>query len=126
MTTGERIKMIRKSQGMNQAEFAKEIAISAVSVCSLETGRYNISRATKQLLCNRFRVNPSWLDTGEGEMYVLGESAEMLVPDLITILNDNQKLLRATRIAVETFSVDDWRKLNKFVEALGGVEDDNR
>lgn len=126
MTTGERIKMVRKAQGLNQSDFAKEIAISTTSVCQLETGRYNISRSTKHLLCQRFHINPEWLDTGEGEMYTNAETAEGIVPDLVTVLNDNSRLLKAVKIAIETFSVEDWKKLNAFVESLGDVQNDNR
>lgn len=126
MTTGERIKMVRKAQGLNQSDFAKEIAISTTSVCQLETGRYNISRSTKHLLCQRFHINPEWLDTGEGEMYTNAETAEGIVPDLVTVLNDNSRLLKAVKIAIETFSVEDWKKLNAFVESLGDVKNDNR
>ena len=126
MTTGERIRMVRKTHGMNQSEFAKEIAVSATSVCQLETGRYNISRTTKHILCQRFRINPEWLDTGEGEMYASGDTAESLVPDLVQILNDNQKLLKALKAAMDIFSLEDWKKLNAFVEALGDGDNDNR
>lgn len=126
MTTGERIKIVRKAQGLNQSDFAKEIAISTTSVCQLETGRYNISRSTKHLLCQRFHINPEWLDTGEGEMYTNAETAEGIVPDLVTVLNDNSRLLKAVKIAIETFSVEDWKKLNAFVESLGDVQNDNR
>ena len=122
MTTGERIKMVRKQQNMNQGEFAKEIAVSTTTVCQLEVGKYNISRTTKHILCSRFHVNPEWLETGEGEMYLDTELAEDLVPDLVEILNSNKALLRAVRIATKQFAVDDWKKLNSFMKALG--EDD--
>ena len=122
MTTGERIRLIRKSQGMNQNDFAKEIAVSTTTVSQLETGRYNISRTTRHILCSRFHINSDWLDTGEGDMYDKSETAESLIPDIVSVLNDNKKLLRALKNAMETFSVDDWRKLNAFVESLGESE----
>ena len=119
MTTGERIKMVRKQHDMNQTEFAKEISVSTTTVCQLEVGKYNISRTTKQILCTRFHINPVWLETGEGEMYASGEFAETLIPDIVDILNNNQMLLRTVRQATQYFSVDDWKKLNAFLESLG-------
>ena len=120
MTVGERIRIIRKSQDMNQSEFAKEIAISTTSVCQLETGRYNISRMTKKLLCSRFHVNPLWLDTGEGEIYVTAETAEEIIPDLIEILNSNKFLLNAVKQTTKMLTVDDWKKLNALIATIGG------
>ena len=126
MTAGERIRMVRKLQNMSQTEFAKEISISATSVCQLEKGHFNISRTTKHILCQRFRINPVWLETGEGEMYASGDTAESVVPDLVQILNDNQGLLNALKTAMDVFSVEDWKKLNTFVEALGDGSNDDR
>ena len=119
LTTGERIKLIRKQQNMSQVDFAKEIAVSATTVCQLEVGKYNISRTTKHVLCNRFNINPDWLDTGEGEMYTPRDTAEDIVPDLIDILNGNKALLNAIRQATQMFSVEDWKKLNYFISTLG-------
>lgn len=119
-TTGDRIRILRKAQRMNQAEFAKEIAVSTTTVCQLEVGRYNISRTTKHVLCSRFHVNPVWLDTGEGEMYTSADTAEDIIPDLIEILDSNSSLLSAVRQATKMLTVDDWKKLNAFIASLGG------
>ena len=119
MTTGERIKQVRLDQHMNQTEFAKEIAVSTTTVCQLEGGKYNISRTTKKVLCDRFKINPEWLDTGEGEMYYINESAEALVPELVSILNNYPQILNAVAQATKMFSLEDWKKLNAFIETLG-------
>lgn len=122
MTTGERIKQVRKSQKMTQAEFANEIAVSTTTVCQLEVGRYNISRSTKHILCSRFHINPDWLDTGEGEMYVEANTVEYVVPQIAEVLTDNPSLLTAVSEAMKTFTVDDWKKVNLFFSKLSDPE----
>lgn len=126
MTTGERIKVIRKDQRMSQSEFAKEIAVSTTTVCQLEVGKYNVSRSTKHIICTRFRVNPEWLDTGEGEMYLSADSSEDIVPELVEILNDNKSLFRAVKYATRMFDENDWKKLNAFIASLGEDEECNQ
>ena len=118
MTTGERIKLIRTQLKMNQTQFAKEIAVSTTTVCQLETGKYNIARTTKHILCQRFNINPEWLENGEGEMYSSNNTAEAIVPYLIDILNSNETLLKAVREAVSFFDQNDWKKMNAFLELL--------
>ena len=120
MTTGERIKTLRKKLKMNQTEFAKEIQVSTTTVCQLETGRYNIARTTKHILCQRFNVNPVWLDTGEGEMYLELNTAEAIAPTIIDILNNNENLLETVREAIHFFDDTDWKKANAFLEFLKG------
>ena len=122
MTTGERIKQVRKSQKMTQAEFANEIAVSTTTVCQLEVGRYNISRSTKHILCSRFHINPDWLDTGEGEMYVEANTVEYVVPQIAEVLTDNPSLLTVVSEAMKTFTVDDWKKVNLFFSKLSDPE----
>ena len=120
MTVGERIKQIRKENKMTQVEFAKAISISNVSVSQLESDKFNMARTTERLICTMFHINPEWLRTGEGEMHNVAETAEDLVPDLVTVLNDNPALLHAFKRASVTFSVEDWKKMNDFVQSLGG------
>ena len=84
----------------------------------METGKYNIARTTKHILCQRFNINPEWLENGEGEMYSSNNTAEAIVPYLIDILNSNETLLKAVREAVSFFDQNDWKKMNAFLELL--------
>lgn len=118
MTTGERIRMIRKEKGMNQTEFAKEIAVSTTTVCQLETGRYNIARTTKKILCERFGISENWLDTGEGNMYATIDTAEGVAPYILSMLRDNPEMLEAVRKAIRLFTMDDWYRLCTVINVL--------
>lgn len=65
----ERIKMIRINANMTQEEFAERIGIGKSSVSLLESGRNNPSEQTLRAICEQFRVNRIWIETGNGEMY---------------------------------------------------------
>ena len=119
MTFGERVKLVRKTNGLTQKEFAEAICISNVSVSQLESNKFKMAKTTKELLCTRFHINPQWLDTGEGDMLSSAETAEELVPELVEILNSNPALLNAMKRASSTFTIDDWKKLNSFIMSLG-------
>lgn len=68
-----RIKEVRKSLNLNQVEFGLKLGISVGVISNIELHR-NKTDISKNpicnLICNIFNVNPNWLLTGEGEMFV--------------------------------------------------------
>lgn len=66
MTIGERIKQIRKSNGLTLEKFGEKIRITAQSVSKLEKGFNNPSDQTVSLICREFGVSERWLLTGDG------------------------------------------------------------
>lgn len=68
-----RIKQVRKSLNLNQVEFGLKLGISVGVISNIELHR-NKSDISKNpicnLICSIFNVNPDWLLTGEGEMFI--------------------------------------------------------
>ena len=67
-----RIKELRKSLSMSQSDFGKKLGVSRDVINNIEQGRNKkeISEIFIAHICNIFNVNPNWLITGEGEMFV--------------------------------------------------------
>lgn len=64
----ERIKKIRQTEGMTQAEFADKINLSRNYVAMMEIGQREPSDRTIADICRVFGVDEVWLRTGVGEM----------------------------------------------------------
>ena len=74
---GHRVRQLRKSLGLTQAEFANRIGLSGFSsVASMESGVTRSSVNTRQMICSKFNVSPMWLENGVGPMLVEPESDE--------------------------------------------------
>lgn len=65
----ERIKKIRKAEGLTQQEFADRLKIKRGAVANYEVGRNVPIDAVVALICQTFNVRETWLRTGEGNMY---------------------------------------------------------
>lgn len=65
----ERLKEIRKSKKLSQAEFAEMLNISRGHLAGLESGAKNITDRLVNDICRVFNVNTSWFIDGEGEMF---------------------------------------------------------
>ena len=77
----ERIKQIRKKLKMNQTEFGAEIGATQKMITTYETGTVQPDKTTRMLICSKFGVNETWLETGEGDPY-----SENLIPRLSAAL----------------------------------------
>ena len=64
-----RIKELRKSLGLTQAEFGAKIGIKQNTVATYEMGRNSPTDTVITLICREFGVSETWLRTGAGEMF---------------------------------------------------------
>lgn len=70
MEIKDRIKVVRKTIGITQADFGKQIGITDASVSRLESGENNPSEQTIKLICREFGVSYDWLKNGIEPMMV--------------------------------------------------------
>ena len=83
MTIGDRIKEIRleadKGNKLTLEKFGQRISLTNQAISAIETGKANPSKSTIDLICREFNVSREWLETGEGEKYLLplDEDAEL-------------------------------------------------
>lgn len=94
---GERIKVVRQNAGLTQTAFAARIGIKQPSLTAIERGDNNPSEQTVFVICREFRVNETWLRTGQGEMFVPSPEDE------IEQLCERYGLNRAARVLIEKF-----------------------
>ena len=66
----ERIKIIRKALGLNQATFGAKLGVTNPAISKLENGERNITEQMILAICREFNVNENWLRNGEGEMFI--------------------------------------------------------
>lgn len=69
-----RIRMLRKSLGLNQTEFGKRIGVKQSSIAGYETGVRVPLDSVILSICREFDVNEEWLRTGNGEMFLPSEN----------------------------------------------------
>jgi len=71
MTIADRIKEIRikHSPKLSQTDFGALLGVSKDVIANLEYGRVQLSDSMAKLICMTFKVNPIWLETGEGDPY---------------------------------------------------------
>ena len=115
----DRLKQIRISSGLNQADFGKRLGVSGATVSRWESGEREISDSAILLICEKFGVSESWLRTGDELMF---RSREIEVAALTRrLMSDSPESFR--RRLVETllkFDPDgpEWAALEKIYRTL--------
>lgn len=106
----ERLKLIRKNSGLTQADFASAIGATRVMVAKYETNAVIPDKPIRMLICERFNVNETWLETGEGKPYKEG-----LIPELVHALRQMPDVQAALERLLPAMTDDDLRALNDVV-----------
>ena len=75
MDMNDRVKIIRKSFGLNQEQFAKKIQINQRTLSSIERDVTKLTDRNLKQICTEFRINEVWLRTGEGTMLNTSDAA---------------------------------------------------
>lgn len=66
----ERIKKIRKENGLTQTEFGARIGVKGNTITNYETSVRAPSEAMIKAICREFEINREWLETGKGKMKI--------------------------------------------------------
>lgn len=108
----DRIKKVRKDAGLNQTEFGQVIGASRDAVATYEAGRVIPDSSKRMLICEKFNVNPDWLEHGgDVEPYKAG-----LIPQLEQALRAAPAIAAALERLMPRMSLEDWKILNTVVE----------
>lgn len=107
----ERIRLIRKNLRITQTEFGKEIGCSQTAVAKYESGMVVPDQPIRLLICQRFNVNPTWLETGEGKPYKEG-----LIPELVHALRQMPAVQTALERLLPRLSAEDLQHINALIE----------
>lgn len=64
-----RIKLIRKTLKLSQREFGEALGVSRDVISNIEYGRVKPKDLLLRHICQQYKVNIHWLETGKGDMF---------------------------------------------------------
>ena len=118
-TINDRIKELRLSLGLRQAEFAARINQSDASISLYESGARTPKPPIVSLICSVFGVSRAWLENGVGSMYATTEDEAM--QQLNKILTGDDYTARATLLALANMPPDFWRLVREMVDYIAAT-----
>ena len=114
-----RFKAIRKTLGLTQKEFGEAIGVSRDFIANIELGRVEAKDLSKKMVCMKYRVNPRWLETGEGDMFLDVSREDELMRWAGSVLQDvNDTFKKRLIMLLSELSESDWEALESFALKL--------
>lgn len=114
-----RILQIRKERKLTQDAFAERLNLSKNYVWQMEKGERTPSDRTISDICREFRVNETWLRTGEGEPYQKRSRNQELQAFANDIMEDvDESFKKRFILALSKLNESDWETLRKIADSL--------
>ena len=120
MTVGERVKEVRKENGLSQEEFAHKLGFDTRgAIANIELERTEASDKLLSLISNLFGVREEWLRTGEGEMMAADARSDKIAAFLGDLTRDDDDDFRKRFVEMlADLSPADWKLLERMAEKL--------
>lgn len=114
-----RIKQFRKALGLTQDELGDKIGLNKISISLFESGTREISKRTRLAILREFNVNPKWLDTGEGNMFLPIENKDEIIKFAENVVNADDSDFRKKILKVlAKLSPSEWQTLESIVNKI--------
>lgn len=68
LSAAQRIQLLRNSLNMSLQDFAKPLGVTKATISHIELGRRQLTEQMENSICNAYKVNREWLETGVGEI----------------------------------------------------------
>lgn len=102
MNTGTRLKQLRESLNLTQAEFSHAIHMAPATISMIEAGKRTFTDRMIHILNMEFGVSEDWLRTGNGEMFPSHPEDEELI-ETYALLGADRLSPQHKRLAISLF-----------------------
>lgn len=123
-TINERIYTVRKHLKVSQTAFAESLGTTRGVIVNLENGETSPKPQFISLLCSVYKINQTWLETGDGEMFKTPSIDEEIAEFVGTALNGNSDpFKRRVLLALSRMDEAGWQKAKEFLLMLKEEEE---
>ena len=126
MSTGERIRILRKELDLTQQMFADRIGMKRNSIAQIEMGR-NTSEQTIVSICREFNVSEDWLRDGIGDMFLPTDRNADIAKLTKQLLNEESDSFKNRFVSMlANLTIEEWEFLERKAKELCGMDDKDK
>lgn len=114
----ERLKELRKTLNITQAEFADKLKLKRNTIATYEMGKAIPSDRTISDICEKFDVNEDWLRTGKGKMFIKKSRDQEISEFMGDILKGEPDFRRRLVAALARMTPEEWEFLERKIKEI--------
>lgn len=114
----ERISSLIDALGIKKTAFASQLNVSQAFVSQMCSGSAQPSDRTIADICREFRVNETWLKTGEGDMFLRRTRNEELSAFFGDVLNGEPDFRQRLFLVMSRMTTSEWELLEQMANRL--------
>lgn len=123
MTSGERVRLLRKHLDLSLAKFGEPIALKRSALSMIETGRNNLSDQALKAICREYGVSEEWLRDGKGDVFVPVTRNEKIARFAGELMKDETPDFRRQLVEIlADLNDEQWDALADFAERLANIK----
>ena len=109
----DRLRLVRKDLKLTQADMGQALGCSQTAYAKYESGMVIPDKPMRMLICEKFNVNESWLETGECVPYKEG-----LIPELANALRSMPSVAAALERLLPRMTPEDFAHIDEMVRKI--------
>ena len=114
----ERIKELRLKLGLSQEDFGRRLGVGRGAITNIELDKVKPKPLFVDLICEQFRVNKEWLETGKEPMFSDGLPEDELATIWAQIKASDNDLIKAIIKSYWQLSDSDKAAVRKMVDKM--------
>lgn len=114
----ERIRLVRETLDISLKKFASDAGLGIGIIQNINYNRTEPNPIYISMLCKAYNINPSWVETGEGEMFN-DMTREIKIAQFVGEAMKEESTFKHQLIALlSELDEDGWKKLDEAAHAL--------
>lgn len=119
MNINARIKQLRMSLNLTQADFGKRIGVSRGVITNIEFEKTEPKDLQINLICREFGVSEKWLRYGDGDMFTISTRSEEIAGFVSDVLSEEDESFKKSFISIlSKLSENEWKLLEKMALSM--------
>ena len=114
----ERIKELRLKLGLSQEDFGRRLGVGRGAITNIELNKVEPKPLFVDLICEQFRANKEWLETGKEPMFSDGLPEDELATIWAQIKASDDDLIKAIIKSYWQLSDSDKAAVRKMVDKM--------